>query len=225
VLLVVGSAIAVVSAGIGCGGGNGQSGGATSPSNAASTTVATDGSQANPEVDTWAEESSGPSATNGKASGVREYDLDVTRTIVPKAGYNGPTKTQPLRVMVRFPVPKVTPAAARDVHTVNRVLWDTRKEIAKCFYKGPGKDPGAEMSMVGWLDVKKSGEITGGGVESIDDGLKSTAGFDECVMANAKGLVFGPAGDDTKVRFKLKFQTVDASTLPDFKATPAPASS
>jgi hypothetical protein len=99
---------------------------------------------------------------------------------------------------------------------VNRVLWDARQQFALCFYKGAGKDPTEEMSMVGNLDVNKKGEVTAGAVESADPKLKGTGAVDECILENAKGLTFIPAGDDVKIRFKLKLQTVDGTNLPDF---------
>ena len=163
---------------------------------------------------------SGPAAPNGKASGVREYFLDVTKTTGPKAGFQGPTSKRYLRVIVRFPVPKVTPEGAREPHVVNQLVWKVRKEIAQCFYKGPGKDLIDEHVMIASLDVSKKGVVTGGALESADDPIKADAGFVDCVMANVKGLEFVPAGDDVKIRFKLKLKTIDAAGQKDF--TPPP---
>jgi hypothetical protein len=205
---------------VACGGGNNK--GATEPT----------GKETEPKVviesstETWYEEDSS-GKPGEKGTGVREYVLDVTKRVEWKGGggtmvdAGPPPPDKILRVAVRFPVPKIIPENGRDPHVVNRLLWDIRKEIAKCYYKGPGKDPGAEMSMIGWLSVTKAGEISGGGVEKSDDEVKKS-GADECIMANVKGMAFGPAGDDTKIRFKLKLQTNEATGAADAKVAPKP---
>ena len=208
-----------LTAGLGCGGGGTSTAPATSavsPTSSEPRVVIED------STETWYEEESGTAA---KGTSIREYVMDVTKeegvkgtTTTPAA----PGKQKVYRVSIRFPVPKVQPPAARDVHTVNRLLWDVRKEMAKCFYKGPGKEPGAELSMIGFLKVSKTGDVTGSGVEKSDAALKSAGGFEECVMENVKGLVFKPAGDDAKIRFKLKMQTQDVTGGADVKA-PVPA--
>jgi hypothetical protein len=177
-------------------------------------------------TETWYEEESGKPGEKG--TGVREYVLDVTKRVEWKGGSGGtmvdagpPPPDKILRVAVRFPVPKVAPDNARDPHVINRLLWDIRKEIAKCYYKGPGKDAGAELSMVGWLQVNKAGEITSSGVEKSDDEIKKS-GADECIMANVKGIALSAAGDDTKIRFKLKLQTSEATGAADAKVAPKP---
>lgn len=173
-------------------------------------------------TETWYEE---PAGTGDKGSSIREYVLDVTKRVEWKGGggtlldAGPPPADRVFRVAVRFPVPKVIPDGARDPHAINRLLWDVRKEIAKCYYKGPGKEPGAELSLVGFVQVNKKGEITGSGIEKSDDALKKT-GADECIMENVKGLVFSPSGDDTKIRFKLKLQTSEATGQSDVKAQP-----
>jgi hypothetical protein len=173
-------------------------------------------------AETWVEEVSGPATKTGEGSKVREYFLDVTKTTQPKAGFQGPTTKRYLRVIVRFPVPKVTPDGAREPHVINEILWKVRKDIAQCFYKGPGKDLIDEHVMIGSLDVSKKGVVTGGGLESADDPIKADAGFVDCVMANVKGLEFVPAGDDVKIRFKLKLKTIDATSVKDFTPPPDP---
>ncbi len=169
-------------------------------------------------ADLWIEEASAPATPGGKATTITEYYLDVTKKVVPKQGYAGPTSTKQLRVIVRYPLPKVAPDGAREPHVVNKILWGLRKEIAQCFYKGPGKEPTSELSMIGFLDVSKKGEITASGIESADEPLKGDAAFGDCVMANVKGLEFVPAGDDVKIRFKLRLQTIDATGTVDFTA-------
>ncbi len=69
--------------------------------------------------------------------------------------------------------------------------------------------------MVAFLVITSKGEVTKYGVELADEALKK-AGVPECILENVKGLPYPPAGDDTKVRFKLKMQT---------EAGPAPSSS
>lgn len=179
-------------------------------------------------TETWYEE---PSAGGpGGKSGIREYLLDVTKRVEWKNGggtlldAGAPPPDKNYRIAVRFPVPKVAPDGARDVHTINRLLWDVRKEIAKCYYKGPGKEPGDETSMIGWLTVNKAGEITGGGVEKADEAMQSSPGFTDCVIENVKGLAFSPAGDDTKIRFKLKMQTLDVTGQAGVKTAEPPPS-
>jgi hypothetical protein len=172
------------------------------------------------DSETWLEEPSGPATAGGKGTGVREYALDVTKTTVPKAGTTGATKTKILRVVVRFPVPKVEPSGAREPHVINQLIWKVRKEIAQCFYKGPGKDVVDEQTMIGTLSIAKKGEVKDAGVESASDALKSDPGFLDCVTANVKGLDFIPAGDDVKIRYKLKLKTIDATGMPDVKAPP-----
>jgi len=126
-----------------------------------------------------------------------------------------------IRVQLKFPVPKVAPEGAREPHAINRSLWEARGEITKCFYgkkgAGPGGTFGAEMGLVAWASVNKKGEVTDAGIEKADESLTKAAGFTDCVMANVKGLSFGPAGDDVKIRFKFKLQTIDGAALPDFK--------
>jgi len=174
--------------------------------------------------ETWyEEESAGP---GGKGSKVREHTMDVTKRVEWKGGggtmvdAGPPPADKVLRVFVRFPVPKVEPNGARDPHVANRLLWDIRAEIAKCYYKGPGKEPGEEQSMVGWMSVNKAGDVTDAGVEKSDEAMKKT-GADECIISNVKGsLKFSPAGDDTKIRFKLKLQTTDVTGAADAKVAP-----
>jgi hypothetical protein len=171
-------------------------------------------------ADVFLDEPSGPSSGDdaGAGSKTREYYSDVTHEVGVKGDPTAPKTVNKLRVVVRFAVPKVQPPTARDPHTVNRVLWAIRTQIASCFYKGSGKTATEELSMVGWLTVNQKGEVTGGGVEKSDEPLKKGA-VDECIMENAKGLAFIAAGDDVKVRFKLKLQTLDATNLTDFKPT------
>jgi hypothetical protein len=174
--------------------------------------------------ETWYEEPSG--SGGGKGTNLREHFMDVTKRVEWKGGggtmvdAGAPPADKVFRVFVRFPVPKVEPKDARDPHAVNRLLWDQRAEIAKCYYKGPGKEPGEEQAMVGWLAVNKAGDITDGGVEKSDEPMKKT-GADDCVMSNVKGsLKFSAAGDDTKIRFKLKLQTKDVTGAADAKVAP-----
>lgn len=203
-----------------CGGGNkpAETGGAAGSETAPKVVIES-------STETWYEEDSGKPGEKG--TGVREYVLDVTKRVEWKGGggtmvdAGAPPADKIYRVAVRFPVPKVIPDNARDPHVVNRLLWDIRKEIAKCHYKGPGKDPGAEMSMVAFLTVNKQGEVTGSGVEKSDDEIKKS-GADECIMANVKGMAFSAAGDDTKIRFKLKLQTTEATGAADAKVAPKP---
>jgi len=220
VLLLGGSTLAFVATS-GCGGG-----GNTGPKPAGTPTAESDGKD--PKVviedstEVWYEEESGKPGEKG--SGVRQHYTDVTKEDSIKNSSNdaGPPKIKVYRVFVRFPVPKVQPPDARDVHTVNRLLWEARKEMIKCYYKGPGKEPGTENGMVGWLSVNKKGEVTASGVEKSDAALKSAGGFEDCVMENVKGLAFSAAGDDVKIRFKLKFQTEDVTGHADI--TPPPPS-
>lgn len=174
--------------------------------------------------ETWYEEES--AGGGGKTSKVREHTMDVTKRVEWKGGggtmvdAGPPPPDKVLRVFVRFPVPKVEPKDARDPHVVNRLLWDIRAEIAKCYYKGPGKEPGEEQSMVGWMSVNKAGDVTEAGIEKSDEAMKKT-GADECVISNVKGsLKFSAAGDDTKIRFKLKMQTTDVTGAADAKVAP-----
>ena len=222
--LVVAASFLVVPAGlsalsVACGGG----GGATSkPAENAGQTTAV-GEKA-PKViledstEVWYDDESGPATPAGSASKTREYYRDVTKASTIK-GTNEPPVIKKLRVVVRFPVPKVTPKDAREPHVVNRLLWEVRAQMAACFYKGAGKEPTPELTMVGVIDLNNKGEITSAVVEKADEGLKKGA-VDECILENVKGLAFAAAGDATKIRFKLKLQTVDGSALPDFEATP-----
>jgi hypothetical protein len=174
--------------------------------------------------ETWYEETSGKPGESG--TGIREYVLDVTKRVEWKGGggtlldAGAPPPDRIFRIAVRFPVPKVFPEAARDPHVVNRLLWDVRKEIAKCWYKGGGKEPGAETTMIGWMNVSKEGKITASGVERADEPIAKT-GAGECIMENVKDMAFSAAGDDTKVRFKLKLQTMDVTGKADAKVAPA----
>lgn len=218
-VFAAGSTLSFVSTS-GCGGGN------TGPKPASTPTAESDGKE--PKVviedstEVWYEEDSGGGKPGDKGSSVREYLLDVTKEEGVKNSSNdaGAPKQKLYRVAIRYPVPKVQPPDARDVHAINRLLWDVRKEMAKCFYKGPGKEPGSEMAMVGWLAVNKKGEVTGSGVEKSDAGLKAAGGFEDCILENVKGLAFAAAGDDVKIRFKLKLQTTDVTGATDFKAPP-----
>ena len=170
-------------------------------------------------TEVWYDETSGPAAGSGKGTGVREYYRDVTRSTGVKGPFSadaGAPEIKKLRVIVRFPVPKVQPPDARDPHTVNRLLWEARAQIAACFYKGAGKEAGNELTMVGFLQVDKKGDVTAAGIETTDPALKQGA-VDECIIENVKGLAFIAAGDDTKIRFKLKLQTIDGEGLADFK--------
>jgi hypothetical protein len=218
-VLAAGSTLTFL-AGSGCGGGA-----STAPGPAATPTA--ESANKDPKViiedstETWYEEESGKPGDKGTS--VREYVLDVTKEDGVKGPFSadaGAPKVKIYRVAIRFPVPKVQPPDARDVHATNRLLWEVRKEMAKCFYKGPGKDPGAELSMVGWLAVNKKGEVTGSGVEKSDAALKAAGGFEDCIMENVKGLAFSAAGDDVKIRFKLKLQTLDVTGSTDVKAPP-----
>ena len=152
------------------------------------------------------------------ASKVREYDYDVTWSTTIK-GSDAPPEIKKRRVRVVFPVPKVEPKDARDPHVVNRLLWEVRKQMAACFYKGMKREPTEEMTMVGFLELDKKGEIKNAGVEKSDEAFKKP-GIDECIVENVKGLAFAAAGDDTKIRFKLKLQILDGATLQDFENTP-----
>jgi len=151
-------------------------------------------------------------------SKVREYDYDVTWSTTIK-GSDAPPEIKKRRVRVVFPVPKVEPKDARDPHVVNRILWDARKQMAACFYKGMKREPTDEMSMVGFLELNKKGELKNAGVEKSDEKMKP-GGIDDCIVENVKGLAFPAAGDDTKIRFKLKLQIVDGTALQDFEDTP-----
>jgi hypothetical protein len=151
-------------------------------------------------------------------SKVREYDYDVTWSTTIK-GSDAPPEIKKRRVRVVFPVPKVEPKDARDPHVVNRLLWDVRKQIAACFYKGMKREPTDELSMVGEIDLSNKGEVKAAVVEKSDDKMKGP-GVDDCVLENVKGLAFPAAGSDTKVRFKLKLQILDGATLQDFEDTP-----
>jgi len=202
---------------------------ACSPAKPQTTTTATpkDGDQ--PKViiedskETWYEETSGKPGEKG--TGIREYVLDVTKRVEWKGGggtlldAGAPPADKIYRIAVRFPVPKVFPENARDPHVVNRLLWDVRKEIAKCWYKGGGKEPGEEISMIGWMNVSKEGKVTESGVERADESLKKS-GASDCIMENVKEMVFSAAGDETKVRFKLKLQTMDVTGKADAKVSP-----
>ncbi len=167
----------------------------------------------------------GAAGKPGESTGVREYVMDVTKRVEWKGGggtlldAGTPPPDKILRVAVRFPVPKVSPDGARDPHVVNRLLWDIRNEIAKCYYKGPGKEAGEEHSMIGFLQVNKKGEVTANGVEKADDALTKT-GTDACIMANVSGIAMSGAGDDVKIRFKLKMQTNDVTGAAGAKVAP-----
>lgn len=212
--------LVLVSCGLGlaCGGGGGDGKGAQGPSSGSSTGEPKVVIEDSKEV--WYEEESGKAGEKG--SGVREFKLDVTKHVEWKGGggtmvdAGPPPADRVFRIFVRFPVPKVTPKDARDPHAINRLLWDVRSEIAKCYYKGPGKEGGEEMSMVGFLDVDKNGDVKGGGVEKSDEAMKKT-GADECILENVKGMKLSTAGDDTKIRFKLKLQTTEVTGQPDVK--------
>lgn len=175
-------------------------------------------------TETWYEETSGKPGETG--TGIREYVLDVTKRVEWKGGggtlldAGAPPPDRIFRIAVRYPVPKVFPEGARDPHVVNRLLWDVRKEIAKCWYKGGGKEPGEETSMIGWMNVGKDGKIISSGVEKAGDPLTKTGAAD-CIMENVKDMAFSAAGDDTKIRFKLKLQTMDVTGKADAKVAPA----
>lgn len=153
-------------------------------------------------------------------SKVREYDYDVTWATTIK-GSDAPPEIKKRRVRVVFPVPKIEPKDARDPHVVNRLLWEVRKQMAACFYRGMKREPTDELQMVGFLDLSKKGELKNSGVEKSDEKMKP-GGVDECIVENVKGVAFPAASDDTKIRFKLKMQILDGATLPDFEATPMP---
>lgn len=216
--LALASCVPIVAVACGGGGGSKPAAGPTPEPTGSTPKVVIEDS-----TETWYEEDSGKPGEKG--TGVREYVLDVTKRVEWKGGGGtlidaGPPPADKIyRVAVRFPVPKVQPENARDPHTVNRLLWDIRKEIAKCYYKGPGKDPGAELSMVGWMRVSEKGDITETGIEKADDALKKT-GADQCILENVKGLAFSAAGDGCKIRFKLKLQTSEATGAADAKVAP-----
>lgn len=202
--------------GLACGGGGGDGKGASSPkAESSEPRVVIEDSK-----EVWYEEESGKPGEKG--TGVREFKLDVTKHVEWKGGggtmvdAGPPPADRVFRIFVRFPVPKVTPKDARDPHAINRLLWDVRSEIAKCYYKGPGKEAGEEMSMVGFLDVDKNGDIKNAGVEKSDEAMKKS-GADECILENVKGLKLSAAGDDTKIRFKLKLQSTEVTGQPDVK--------
>jgi hypothetical protein len=161
----------------------------------------------------WYDQTAG---SDGQPSKTREFYQDITKETGVKGDPTAPVVQKKIRVIVRFPIPKVEPKGAREPHTMNRVIWDARQQIALCFYKGTGKEPTEEMSMVGFVKLGKDGKVLDSGVESSDPKLKAPGNVDECIMENVKGLTFLPAGDESKVRFKLKLQTVDGSSLPDF---------
>lgn len=167
-------------------------------------------------AEVFEEETSGAEGSKSKS---REYYSDVSYESGVKGDPTAPVEKKKLRVTVRFPVPKVEPKDAREPHVVNRVLWEVRKQIALCWYKGGGKTPGDELTMVAFLKVNKKGEIVDSGIEKSDEQLQKN-GVDACILENVKGLSFTPAGDDTKIRFKLRIQTLDGSTLPDFTEPP-----
>jgi hypothetical protein len=167
--------------------------------------------------ETWVEETSstpdakvGPKGTNG-----REHHTDVTIKVVPKEGTTGPSTERVLRLWIRYAVPKVTPAGAREPHVVNRVLWEARKDLLKCYYAATDKQPSAEAPLIGWLAISKKGTVDDAGIESQGDVLEASKSFDECVLANLKGLSFPAAGDDVKARFRLKFEAADWTGKPD----------
>lgn len=168
----------------------------------------------------WYEEESGKAGDKG--STVREFKLDVTKHVEWKGGggtmvdAGAPPADRVFRVFVRFPVPKVMPKDARDPHAINRLIWDVRGEIAKCYYKGPGREAGEELSLVAFLEVDKAGVVKNGGIEKSDEALKKS-GADECILENIKGMAFTAAGDDTKIRFKLKLQTAEVTGQADVK--------
>lgn len=161
----------------------------------------------------WYDQTAG---SDGAPSKTREFYQDITKETGVKGDPTAPVTQKKIRVIVRFPIPKVEPKGAREPHTLNRVIWDARQQIALCFYKGTGKEPTEEMSMVGFVKLGKDGKVLESGVETSDPKLKAPGSVDECIMENVKGLTFLPAGDESKVRFKLKLQTVDGSSLPDF---------
>jgi len=201
-----------------CGGGGGDGKGATSPTPAGSEPrVIIEDSK-----EVWYEEESGTGKPGEKGSGVREFKLDVTKHVEWKGGggtmvdAGPPPADRVFRIFVRFPVPKVMPKDARDPHAINRLLWDVRSEIAKCYYKGPGKEPGEEQSLVGFLQVDKAGDVKGAGIERADEPLKKT-GADECILENIKGMKLSAAGDDTKIRFKIKLQSTEVTGQADVK--------
>lgn len=181
-------------------------GGGAAATSSAEPTTSTD-----PSGEAWTEELSspadpkvGPKGTNG-----REHSTDVTIQVVPKAGTTGPTTERVLRLTIRYAVPKVTPAGAREPHVINRVLWEARKDVLKCYYPATGKQPSPESALVGWLAISKTGGVTDAGIESQGDVLSASKSFDECLLANLKGLTFTAAGDDVKVRFRLRFEAAD----------------
>ena len=151
-------------------------------------------------------------------SKVREYDYDVTWSTTIK-GSDAPPEIKKRRVRVVFPVPKVEPKDARDPHVVNRQLWEVRKQMAACFYKGMKREPTDELTMVGFISLNKKGELKESGVEKSDEPVKK-AEIDACILENVKGLAFAAAGDETTIRFKLKLQIVDGASLQDFEDTP-----
>ena len=161
----------------------------------------------------WYDQTAG---SDGAPSKTREFYQDITKETGVKGDPTAPVVQKKIRVIVRFPIPKVEPKGSREPHTLNRVIWDARQQIALCFYKGTGKEPTEEMQMVGFVKLGKDGKVLESGVESSDPKLKAPGSVDECVMENVKGLTFLPAGDESKVRFKLKLQTVDGSGLADF---------
>jgi len=198
---------------VACGGGGGST---KPPENVGQTTTT---GEKEPKViiedssEVWYDDT--PASPTSK---VREYDYDVTWATTVK-GSDAPPEIKKRRVRVVFPVPKVEPKDQRDPHVVNRLLWEVRKQIASCFYKGTKREPTDEMTMVGFLDINSKGEITNAGTEKADEALKKV-GVDDCIMENIKGLAFAAAGSDTKVRFKLKLQSLDGATLKDFEDTP-----
>src|SRR5262245_475032 len=121
-VLAAGSTLAFVS-GWGCGGGNSS----TKPAGAGTA----ESSGGDPKVviedstEVWYEEESG-SKPGEKGSKIREHYTDVTKEDAIKNSSNdaGPSKIKVYRVFVRFPVPKVQPPDSRDVHAINRLLWE-----------------------------------------------------------------------------------------------------
>ncbi len=167
-------------------------------------------------AEVFEEETSGVEGSKSKS---REYFSDVSYESGVKGDPTAPVEKKKLRVIVRFPVPKVEPKDAREPHVVNRVLWEVRKQMALCWYKGGGKTPSEELTMVGFLKLDKKGGLVDSGIEKSDEKL-SKNGVDACILENVKGLTFTPAGDETKIRFKLRIQTLDGSTLADFTEPP-----
>lgn len=145
-----------------------------------------------------------------------EYTLDVSKTANPhKIG----DQSKVFRLIVRFETPDVEPERARDAYIVNRTLWQARKEITQCFYQASHRQIMGEKTWAASIDINTKGSVTKTNVETANEWLSKMPELSECIFGSVKKLSFQEAQRDSKVRFRLKLNMIDATGRSDIKSS------